>query len=262
MTGMWFGLAAIALAGAVALLYIDRMQRQRTGRLRQTWAEAQGYTFNDVDPELPGTWQRASLAKQDYLSAVDIVAGIRRGEKFLLFDLEEAATIVAVHRNVGSDVDIDLRLKTMSPPRDHDLELVGAIGDRVLFGTDVDIARRVVDHRMMRLTEAIPETLQVLWSEGAWTLGSMHVGTSSREWDDAVDAVVRLSGILYQLPPTTEPEALDAAGHDPGRPYPPLVPGEDGALPTRPTRPAVATAPAGSSVPPLVHPEDGPPPVL
>ena len=259
---MWFGLAAIALAGAVALLYVDRMQRQRTGQARQIWANAQGYNFNDVDPELPGTWHRASLAKQDYLSAVDIVAGIRRGEKFLLFDLEEAATIVAVRRNVGSEVDIDLRLKTMSPPRDHDLELVGAIGERVLFATDVDIARRVVDQRMMRLTEEIPETLQALWSEGAWTLGSMPVGTSSREWDDAVDAVVRLSGILYQLPPTTEPETLDAAGHDPGRPYPPLVPGEDGALPTRPTRPAVATAPAGSSVPPQAHPEDGPPPVL
>ncbi len=223
MTLMWFGLAAIALVGAGALLYIDRIQRQRVGRVRQIWAKSQGYTYNALDANLPATWRRAALAKQEYLSAVDIVSGVRRGEQFFLFDLEDAATIVAVRREIGSDVDIDLRLKTTPPPRDADLELLGTIGPRIVFATDLEIARRVCDQRMAAFTEALPPKLQLLWSEGIWTLGSLPVATSGRDWDDAIDAVARLSGMLHVLPPAREPDGLAYEGHDPGRPRPPQV---------------------------------------
>ncbi len=218
---MWFGLAAIALVGAGALLYIDRMQRQRVGRVRQIWAKAQGFTYNAIDPNLPATWRRAALAKQEYLSAIDIVSGVRRGEQFFLFDLEDAATIVAVRREIGSDVDIDLRLKTTPPPRDADLELLGTIGPRIVFATDLEIARRVCDQRMAAYTEALPPKLQMLWSEGSWTLGSLPIATTGRDWDDAIDAVARLSGMLHVLPPAREPNGLAYEGHDPGRPRPP-----------------------------------------
>src|ERR1700704_1537486 len=121
MTGMWFGLAAIALAGAGALLYVDRTRRDQSGRGRQIWAKAQGYTYTATDDQLAGEWHRAVMAKQDYLTATDVVRGRRRGEQFVLFDLEETATIVAVRREIGSDVDIDLRLKSTAPPKDGDL---------------------------------------------------------------------------------------------------------------------------------------------
>lgn len=220
MTAMWFGLAAIALVGAGALLYIDHIQRQRVGRVRQIWAKAQGYTYTPLDPNLPSTWRRAALAKQDYLSAVDIVSGVRRGEQFFLFDLEETATIVAVRREIGSDVDIDLRLKSTPPPRDADLELLGGIGQRIMFATDLDIARRVCDQRMVTFTESLPPKLGMLWSEGMWTLGALPVATSGREWDTAIDAVARLSGMLHVLPPASGPHGLAQEGHDPGRPRP------------------------------------------
>ena len=218
MTAIWFLLAAIALVGAGALLYFDRIQRQRVGRVRQIWAKAQGYSYTPADPNLPSTWQRGALAKQDYLSAVDIVSGVRRGEQFFLFDLEEAATIIAVRREVGSDVDIDLRLKSTPPPRDTDLELLGAIGPRIMFATDLEIARRVCDQRMITYTEGLPSKLQLLWSEGMWTLGSLPVATSSREWEASVDAVAKLSGMLHVLPPARQAYGLSQDGHDPGRP--------------------------------------------
>lgn len=102
MTGMWFVLALIALAGACALLYFDRSRRDQTGRVRQIWAKAQGYTYDNVEEKLPGQFHRAALAKQEYLSAIDVVKGERRGgESFILFDLEETATIVAVRRRVA-----------------------------------------------------------------------------------------------------------------------------------------------------------------
>jgi hypothetical protein len=216
---MWFGLAAIALVGAIVLLYFDRLQRQRTGHARQVWAKSQGYTYVSVEPALPSTWRRGALAKLGYLSAVDVVSGIRKGEKFVLFDLEDSATLVAVRRQIGSDIDVDMRLKTAAPPKDHDLELLGAIGDRVVFATNPEIARHAVDQRMVAFIENLPDTVQMLWSEGNWTLGMLLVGTTPKDWESAIDAVLRLSGLLHVLPPVSEPR-FDGDGHDPGRPRP------------------------------------------
>ncbi|MFD4457426.1 hypothetical protein [Nocardia sp. NPDC058480] len=205
MTAMWFGLAAIALVGAIVLLYFDRVQRQRTGHARQVWAKSQGYTYVSVEPALASTWRRGALTKLGYLSAVDVVSGIRKGEKFVLFDLEDAATLVAVRRQIGSEIDVDMRLKTAAPPKDHDLELLGAIGDRVVFATDPEIARHAVDQRMVGFIESLSDTVQMLWSEGNWTLGMLPVGSGSKDWETAIDVVLRLSGLLHVLPPVAEP---------------------------------------------------------
>lgn len=201
MTAMWFGLAAIALLGAVALLYIDRSRRDQVGRVRQMWAKAQGYTYEASDDDIVLQFRRAALAKPEQTTAVDLVSGVRRGEKFVLFDVEETSTIVAVQRPVGSDVDIDLRLKSTPPPRDSDMELLGSIGPRVVFATNVEVARRVCDQRMAAFTESVPAGLNLLWSENDWTLGSLPLGSTGRDWDAAIDAVARLSGMLHVLPP-------------------------------------------------------------
>ncbi|MEU1985081.1 hypothetical protein [Nocardia sp. NPDC019395] len=201
---MWFGLAAITLAGAIVLLYFDRRQRQRTGHARQVWAKAQGYTYVSVEPALASTWRRGALAKLGYLTAVDVVTGIRKGEKFVLLDLEDSATLVAVRRQIGSDIDVDMRVKTMNPPKDADLELLGAIGDRVVFATNPEIARHAVDQRMVAFIESLADTVQMLWSEGNWTLGMLPVGTTAKDWETGIDAVLRLSGLLHVLPPVSE----------------------------------------------------------
>lgn len=218
MTFMWFALAVISALGAVALLYVDRTRREQSGRVREIWARAQGYKYNSADDRLPSNWHRAALAKQEYLGAIDVVRGVRRGEEFILFDIEETTTIVAVRRNVGSDVDIDLRLKSTPPPKDADMNLLGSIGPRIVFATDLEIARRVCDQRMVAFTEAIPDHVQMLWSEGQWTLGSMPVGCNGREWDAAIETVARLSGILHVLPPVVDPVEPARDAHDPGRP--------------------------------------------
>lgn len=218
MTFMWFALAAIALFGAVALLYVDRTRREQSGRVREIWAKAQGYKYSSAEANLPANWHRAALAKQEYLGAIDIVRGVRRGEEFILFDIEETATVVAVKRKVASDVDIDLRLKSTPPPKDSDMNLLGSIGPRIVFATDLEIARRVCDQRMVSFTQTIPDHVQMLWSEGPWTLGSIPVGSNGRQWDAAIETVARLSGILHVLPPVVEPGGLDRGVQDPGRP--------------------------------------------
>ncbi len=259
MTAMWFGLAAIALIGASVLLYIDHIQRQRTGRVRHIWAKAQGFDYREADPALMSNWHRAALAKQDYLTAVDVVTGTRRGDTFLLFDLADTGTFVAVQREIGSDVDLDLRIKSSPPPKDGDLKLLGAMGDRVVFATDLEIGRRVCDARMASFAAGLPSSVQQLWSEGRWTLGSLPINSGPRDWDGAVDAVTRLSGILHVLPPAREPRGLAGSRPDPGRPRPvpvapaaariappPPPPSSAPAMPARPqtARPAAAARPA------------------
>ncbi|WP_072804020.1 hypothetical protein [Rhodococcoides yunnanense] len=217
---MWFGLAAIALVGAVALLYIDRSRRDQLGRVRQLWAKAQGYTYSAVDEDIIGLFRRAALAKPEHTAALDVVRGVRRGEKFVLFDVEEETTIVAVQRPVGSAVDIDLRLKSTPPPRDRDMELLGSIGPRVVFATDIEIARRVCDQRMAAFTETVPSHVSLLWSENEWTLGSLPLGSSGRDWDAAIDAVARLSGMLHVLPPVSRRPGANPRSAPPRSPQP------------------------------------------
>lgn len=212
---MWFGLAAIALVGAVALLYIDRSRRDQVGRVRQMWAKAQGYTYSSYDEAIVLQFGRAALAKPEHTTAVDLVRGVRRGEKFVLFDVEETATIVAVQRPVGSGVDIDLRLKSTPPPREADMELLGSIGPRVVFATDIDVARRVCDQRMAAFTESVPANLALIWSENDWTLGSLPLGSTGRDWDSAIDAVARLSGMLHVLPPAAGSSSRSARASAP-----------------------------------------------
>ncbi|WP_456237935.1 hypothetical protein [Nocardia terrae] len=268
---MWFGLAAIALVGAIVLLYFDRLQRQRTGHVRQVWAKSQGYTYVSVEPALASTWRRGALAKLGYLSAVDVVSGNRKGEKFVLFDLEDAATLVAVRRQIGSDIDIDLRLKTAAPPKDHDLELLGAIGDRVVFATNPDIARHAVDQRMVAFIESLPDSVQQLWSEGNWTLGMLPVGAVAKDWEMAIDAVLRLSGLLHVLPPVINTERGRDELPEPGSSRPiPMDDDYDGhdeygdygddepARPPRP-RPDADDSPLVSDIAGAGEPEDGEP---
>ncbi|GGG21315.1 hypothetical protein GCM10007304_38940 [Rhodococcoides trifolii] len=214
MTATWFGLAVIALLGAVALLYVDRTRRRRSGKVRQIWAKAQGYRYTDADHDLPTRWNRAVLANQEFLGAVDVVEGVRRGEEFVLFDLEDTVTVVAVRREVGSDVDLDLRLRSTPPPKDADMNLLGSLGPRIIFSTDLDVARRVCDQRMVAFTHSVPDVVQMLWSEREWTLGTLAVGSTGRDWDAAIDTVTRLSGLLHVLPPASRRPAPDVDPSD------------------------------------------------
>lgn len=211
MMAMWFGLAAIAFLGAGALLYLDRDQRRRFGRARQGWARTHGYSFSVTMPDLAGKWTRAALAKQDYLNANDVVNGVYRNQEFFLFDLEDTNTVVAVKRLVDSDVEIDLRLKSTTAPKDTDFEMIGAIGDRVMYSNQPEVALRACDQRLINLVRAMPDKLHTLWNEGAWTLGVMAVGADRDALDGALDAVARLSGLLYVLPPKADAEALTPA---------------------------------------------------
>jgi hypothetical protein len=64
------------------------------------------------------------------ITAKNVVLGQIRGEAVFIFDLEDVATVIALHRKVGTNVVVDLRLKGIKEPRENDIWLLGAIGPR------------------------------------------------------------------------------------------------------------------------------------
>ena len=104
------------------------------------------------------------------VSAHNVVLGQIRGEAVYIFDLEEVATVIALHRKVGTNVVVDLRLKGLKEPRENDIWLLGAIGPRMVYSTNLDAARRACDRRMVTFAHTAPDCAEIMWNEQNWTL--------------------------------------------------------------------------------------------
>ena len=102
--------------------------------------------------------------------AHNVVLGQIRGEAVYIFDLEEVATVIALHRKVGTNVVVDLRLKGLKEPRENDIWLLGAIGPRMVYSTNLDAARRACDRRMVTFAHTAPDCAEIMWNEQNWTL--------------------------------------------------------------------------------------------
>jgi hypothetical protein len=102
-----------------------------------------------------------------------------RGEAVFIFDLEDVATVIALHRKVGTNVVVDLRLKGIKEPRENDIWLLGAIGPRMVYSTNLDAARRACDRRMVTFAHTAPDCAEIMWNEQNWTLVSMPVTSTA-----------------------------------------------------------------------------------
>ncbi|NED61357.1 hypothetical protein G3I15_10530, partial [Streptomyces sp. SID10244] len=115
------------------------------------------------------------------------------GAEAAVFDLVDTATVVAVRRAVASAVVVDLRHEDVLAPAEEDVELLGAMGPRVMFSNNLDVARRVCDRRMVALANTTPSYIEVLWNEGNWVLGSMPLTTDTDHLDTGLEVVRRFA---------------------------------------------------------------------
>ncbi len=179
------------------------------------------------------------------ISAKNVVLGQIRGEAVFIFDLEDVATVIALHRKVGTNVVVDLRLKGIKEPRENDIWLLGAIGPRMVYSTNLDAARRACDRRMVTFAHTAPDCAEIMWNEQHWTLVSMPVTSTRAQWDEGLRTVRQFNDLLRVLPPIPQTGVGAAAGQParraaaPGRPLQP-APAEPRLTP--PSRPADATA--------------------
>jgi hypothetical protein len=231
MVPLWFTLSALCFVGAAVLLYVDIGRRRGHGRRRKSWAKSHGFDYEPVSTEIVKRWKRGVMSTVGDVAAHNVVLGQIRGEAVFIFDLEDVATVIALHRKVGTNVVVDLRLKGIKEPRENDIWLLGAIGPRMVYSTNLDAARRACDRRMVTFAHTAPDCAEIMWNEQHWTLVSMPVNSTRAQWDEGLRTVRQFNDLLRVLPPLPQASAGAQAGREarrngaPGRPVKPAPAG-------------------------------------
>ncbi|QKT08574.1 hypothetical protein HUN08_16230 [Gordonia sp. X0973] len=202
----YFLISAVALAGAALLLWLDRQRASVTRRAREVWADAHDFAYRESDTKLRRVFRRAGMDVPDHVEVRDVAFGDHDGAEAVVFDLTETATVVAVRRQTASQVIVDLRHEDVLAPAETDVELLGAMGPRVMFSNNIEVARRVCDRRMIALANSAPPFVEILWTEGRWALGSMPLTDDPNRLDAALDVVQRFADLLRVLPPSVDPQ--------------------------------------------------------
>jgi hypothetical protein len=222
MVPFWFTLSALCFVGAAVLLYVDIGRRRGLGGRRKSWARADVFDFEAESTDIVDRWKRGVMSTVGDVTARNVVLGQVRGEAVYVFDLEDVATVVALHRKVGTDIVMDLRLKGVKEPRENDVWLLGAIGPRMVYSNNLDAARRACDRRMVTFAHTAPECAEIMWNEQNWTLVAMPIASTRAQWDEGLRAVRQFNDLLRVLPPIPAQAAQSGARRfaEPGRPQP------------------------------------------
>ncbi|MDM3929778.1 trehalose monomycolate transport factor TtfA, partial [Mycobacterium intracellulare] len=236
MVPLWFTLSALCFVGAGVLLYVDVDRRRGRSRRRKSWARSHGFDYERESADILKRWKRGVMSTVGDVTAQNVVLGQIRGEAVYIFDLEEVATVIALHRKVGTNVVVDLRLKGLKEPRESDIWLLGAIGPRMVYSTNLDAARRACDRRMVTFAHTAPDSAEIMWNEQNWTLVAMPITSTRTEWDEGLRTVRQFNDLLRVLPPLPEetPQESGApAGPRNASPSRPLAPAGRAELPPR-----------------------------
>jgi hypothetical protein len=235
MVPLWFTLSALCFVGAAVLLYVDIDRRRGRSRRRKSWARSHGFDYERESTDILKRWKRGVMSSVGDVAAHNVVLGQIRGEAVYIFDLEEVATVIALHRKVGTNVVVDLRLKGFKEPRESDIWLLGAIGPRMVYSTNLDAARRACDRRMVTFAHTAPDSAEIMWNEQNWTLVALPITSTRTQWDEGLRTVRQFNDLLRVLPPLPEetPQEAGASGLRNASPSRPLAPAGRAELPPR-----------------------------
>lgn len=259
MVPLWFTLSALCFVGAVVLLYVDVDRRRGRGRRRRSWARSHGFDYEPENTEILGRWKRGVMSTVGDIPARNVVLGQIRGEAVFIFDLEEVATVIALHRKVGTNVVVDVRLKGLKEARENDIWLLGAIGPRMVYSTNLDAARRACDRRMVTFAHTAPDCAEIMWNEENWTLVSMPVTSTRAQWDEGLRTVRQFNDLLRVLPPVPQQAATPtSAGRRNAAPGRPLAPAGRAESPPRHAEAPARNEQARRSPAEGARPESGP----
>jgi hypothetical protein len=174
----WFVVAALAAVLGSLLLLRDRARLTSRNRERQRWAALRGWQFAETDHVLPTQWTSGAIAYYGGGMARDVVAGStftadgRR--RVYVFDLDIGgkigAVIAAVQCRRTQPVVVELWLPNVPFQRDQMPELLGPVGQRYAFVSDMASARGLITPDLVDATEDIGGDIPVAWIEGGWVL--------------------------------------------------------------------------------------------
>ncbi|WP_199440460.1 hypothetical protein [Umezawaea beigongshangensis] len=219
---VWFTVAAIAGVAGFALLATDRAQRTARNRERRRWAALRGWQFEESDHVLPTRWESGAIAYYGTGTARDVVAGTTftadgRRQVYVL-DHETGgkvnSVLVAVRCRRALPVVVELWLPSVPFQRDQMPELMGPVGQRYAFVTDLPAARKLITPDLVDAAEEIGQDVTVVWIEGDWVLAAAPPGSSPARLE-------RLLRDLGELADVVDPFDADGDGETGGEVYRP-----------------------------------------
>lgn len=178
---IWFVIAGLAAVAGAALFASDYGRRTARSRERRRWAGLRGWRFVESDPVLPDRWHFGVIAQGGAGEAHNLVIGrvftSESRRPVYVFDHQQngriTSAVAAVQRREGSAaVVLELWQRDTALPRDAGLELMGPVGTRYGFVTDISAARRLITPGLVAACEEVGDDVPVAWLEQEWVLAA------------------------------------------------------------------------------------------
>lgn len=222
---VWFVIAALAAVAGVGLLMVDRAKLTLRNRERQRWAALRGWQFQEGAPDLPGTWTGGAIAYYGGGTAKDVVSGstfTADGRRRVhVFDLEKGSrvsgVIAAVQCRRTLPVVVELWLPNVPFQRDQMPELLGPVGQRYAFVSDINAVRSLITPDLVDAVEDIGADVTVVWIEGGWVLASAPANASPSRLERLLRGLGDVADVVdpfdAEIDPVGEAEtAADSSG--------------------------------------------------
>jgi len=215
---VWFAVAVVAALLGVGVLLRDRARVTARARERRAWAATRGWQFAEVDEVLPAQWRAGGIGFEGGGLARNVVAGStftadgRR--RVYVFDLESGgrigSTVVAVQCRRTAPAVVELWLPSVPFQREQMPELLGPVGQRYAFVSDMAAARGMIDSELVDAVDFIGGDVTVAWFEAGWVLASAPPNSSPIRLERLLRAVGELADVIdpfdAEVDPIGEPE--------------------------------------------------------
>lgn len=184
---VWFTIAVLTALAGGALLASDYGRRTAHSRERRRWAALRGWRFVESDPVLPDRWRYGMIGQGGPGEAHGLVIGrlfTSEGRRpVYVFDHQRngkanAAVVAVQRREEAAPVVVELWQPEVPFPRDAGLELLGPVGARYAFVTDLSAARPLITPEFVAACEEVGDDVPVVWLEQEWVLASAPAGSA------------------------------------------------------------------------------------
>lgn len=282
----WFVIAVLAALAGAALLLRERSRQGSNNRERHRWAALRGWQHIDADDQLLEHWAGGAIAYYPDGVARDVVIGSTftsngRRPVYVADSVHEGSTdfvLTAVRCRRRLDAYLELWLPSVPFQRDQMPDLLGPVGQRYAFVSDVDVTRSLITADLADAAEQIGSDINVVWLEGYWVVAAAPPNSSSArlerllrdlgELADLVDPFDDEQPAAHQRPIPSQNAAQDqptgaAVGQQPQQPQqsqqdPPTQQQPQGQQRTAQSAQAAAQAARTTQVPPATSPYDEP----
>lgn len=196
-------IAAVAAVVGVALLLRDRAQRSGVNRERSKWAALRGWRYVEFDERLLDHWGGGAVAYYQAGTARDVVIGSTftahgRRPVYVADSVHDGSTdfvLVAVRCRRRLDAYLELWLPSVPFQRDQMPELLGSVGQRYAFVSDVAATRSLITSDLADAAEQVGVDVNVVWLEGYWVVGAAPPSSSTAR----IERLLRDLGDLADL---------------------------------------------------------------